>query len=90
MRRGVSSSELEVHGVDGVVVLAAWGGTVARSLVGVPASSRSSRVDDGLLGRCSGGILPWMMPRILASSLSSFLILSSSEFADESEEERKP
>ena len=57
MRRGVSSSELEVHGVDGVVVLAAWGGTVARSLVGVPASSRSSRVDDGLLGRCSGGDL---------------------------------
>ena len=38
-------------------------------------SSRSSLVDEALLGGCSGGMVPWMMPRILLySGMSSSAI----------------
>ena len=88
--QGGSSSELDVLCAGGVVVLLARVGTGSWSLVGVPVPRRLSLVDDCLLGRRSGGVFPWMILKILASSLSSFSFLSSSDVVVERVEERKP
>ena len=77
--RGESSSEL-VHRGGVLVPRLAWVGAPAWFWVDVPGvamsrSSRSSRVEDCLLGGRSGGSLPCMMARIrLYSGLSSSAI----------------